>query len=286
MSALDVIQVRKSFHGVEAVRGVSFRVEPGEVFGLLGPNGAGKTTVMRIALHVIPADAGEVRVLGRPLDRDTRDRLGYLPEERGIYQKSTAMEVVTYAARLKGLARGEARAKAAAALERVGLADRAKSKVATLSKGMQQKVQLAATIAHGPSVLVLDEPMSGLDPVNRVLVAGIIRTEAARGAAVVLSSHEMDVVERLCDRALLIHRGQVVLEGRVREMRRRFAKNEVIVAVGGGPRETVALAEGVTPDAHLASLVQQGIKVDHFEHAFPTLEEVFVRVVGEKVELA
>jgi ABC-2 type transport system ATP-binding protein len=302
--ALEIRSVSKRFGDVAAVRGVSLAVEPGEILGLLGPNGAGKTTLIRIALDILRADHGEVRILGEPVRREVRDRVGYLPEERGLYQRARAGEVVAYAARLKGLGRLEAGRRAADALERVGLHGAFGRKVRDLSKGMQQKVQLAATVVHAPAVLVLDEPLSGLDPLNRRLVRDLIREEAARGAAVVLSSHEMEIVEQLCHRALLVHRGEAVLSGAVRELRERFARNEVAVSCRAGtleaspaalalveerrkpagpaePHERIRLKEGATPEAFLAALIAAGVAIDHFERILPSLDDVFVRVVGE-----
>jgi ABC-2 type transport system ATP-binding protein len=309
--ALSIRAIRKRYGALEAVRGVSFEVARGEVLGLLGPNGAGKTTLIRVALDILRADAGEVQILGKPLGREARDRVGYLPEERGLYQRARADEVVAYAARLKGLGRREARARALSAIERVELAHAARRRVRDLSKGMQQKLQLAATVVHAPELLVLDEPLSGLDPINRRLVRDLIREEAARGAAVVLSSHEMDIVEQLCHRAILINRGEAILAGPVRGLRERFAKNEVRVSLRGGALEaspaaqamiaemaappaegegprflSVRLREGATPEGFLEALISAGLAIDHFERALPSLDDVFIEAVGRPAAAA
>jgi ABC-2 type transport system ATP-binding protein len=301
---LEVRGVWKRFGALEAVRGVSLAVAPGEALGLLGPNGAGKTTLIRVALDILRPDAGDVLVAGAPLSREARDRIGYLPEERGLYQGASALEVVSYAARLKGLGSREARRRATGAIERVGMGEVAGKLVRDLSKGMQQKIQLAATVVHAPDVLVLDEPLAGLDPLNRRLVRELIREEAARGAAVVLSSHEMEIVEQLCHRVLLVNKGDCVLSGGVREIRERFAKNEVRVALRGGASlegfpaamalalgrtgaptpgdhaERVRLREDATPEAFLAALIAAGASIEVFARALPSLDDVFVEVVS------
>lgn len=304
-AALEIRDIAKSYGDRAAVRGVSFSIAPGEILGLLGPNGAGKTTLIRIALDIIRPDRGEVRLFGAPITRAARDRVGYLPEERGLYQRARVFEVLRYAGRLRGLSAGDANARAGEALARVGLAAVARKRVRELSKGMQQKLQLAATVIHGPDLLILDEPLSGLDPVNRRLVRELIRAEAARGAAVILSSHQMDIVEQLCHRAVLIHGGVAVLEGPVRALGERGGRNEVLVslragsfaavaelmadraAVGtpGAPLERVTLRDGVTPEGFLAALIAAGASIDHFERALPSLEDIFVEAVGGPVPL-
>ena len=212
---LDLRGVRKSFRDVCAVDGVDLRVLRGEVFGLLGPNGAGKTTLIRMILDIVRPDAGEVRVFGHPLERADLDRIGYLPEERGLYRKRKVIQVLRYLAELKGVPRPLFEQRVGPLLVRLSLADAAGRRVETLSKGNQQKVQLIATLLGEPELLVWDEPFSGLDPVNVREVRDLIRSQAERGATVILSTHLMDQAEQLCDRVALVNNGQIVLQGAV-----------------------------------------------------------------------
>ncbi|MBI2933483.1 MAG: ATP-binding cassette domain-containing protein, partial [Planctomycetes bacterium] len=253
--ALEVAEVRKTYDRKIAVDGVSLTVEPGEVFGLLGPNGAGKTSLIRMIMDIIRPDSGTVRVLGQTLTPEIKDRMGYLPEERGLYQKLKVLDVLVFLGQIKGLKRHVAAARAEAYLDRFGLFGARRRNMRELSKGMQQKVQLAAVLLHEPVVVVLDEPFMGLDPLNRELVIDLIKETASRGAAIVLSTHLMDQVEALCTRAFLIHEGRGILSGSVREMRERYAENAVLIetdaklegrpeverAVGGGERRKVFL---------------------------------------------
>jgi ABC-2 type transport system ATP-binding protein len=274
------------------VNGLSFTVEKGAVFGLLGPNGAGKTTTIRMVMDILRPDEGEVLVLGQP-PAMARARVGYLPEERGLYGGQRLMETLVYFARLKGKSRREAESAARQWLERIGLADRAQSKVDALSRGMRQKVQLAASLVHDPELAILDEPFAGLDPVNVEVVKAEIRSLAAAGTTVVLSAHQMNLVEALCDRILLIHRGQSVLYGALDEIKREHASRSLRIrsasAVPDVPgttrvRErdgTVTLAlEQASPREVLAHLVAAGIDIEAFEVATAPLDELFLQAVG------
>src|SRR5437867_7598428 len=204
MSTLLFSRLRKTYAATVAVDDVTFEVRPGEVFGLLGPNGAGKTTLIRMLIDIIAPDSGDILLDGRPLGRADRDRIGYLPEERGLYRKEKVIDILIYFGMLKGLDRRTARARSLEWLERVGLAGVAKRRSDSLSKGMQQKVQIAATLLHDPDIVVMDEPFAGLDPLNTVLVKDLLRERRSRGRLVILSTHQMPMVEELCDRVAMI----------------------------------------------------------------------------------
>jgi ABC-2 type transport system ATP-binding protein len=226
MTSLELQDLSKSFNGTRACREVSLRLEEGEIFGLLGPNGAGKTTLLRLLLGILEPDGGRILLDGAPMVREDRDRVGYLPEERGLYRKQKVLDVLVYFAMLKGMARTEARKAALAALEEVGLGEVSRRKVEDLSKGMQQKVQILGTLLHDPALLVLDEPFSGLDPVNTRLVKDMILERRGPGRLVLLSTHQMAQAEALCDRVALIHEGSLVLYGDLRRIRERWAGRE------------------------------------------------------------
>jgi len=225
--------IHKSYGDTIALSGVSLEVREGEVFGLLGPNGAGKTTLIRILLDIIRADSGTVSLFGAPFSREMLDRIGYLPEDRGLYTKQTVRDVMTYFATLKGMSRGQARALSEEWLDRIGLPEVASWRIERLSKGMSQKVQLAATLQTDPRVCVLDEPFSGLDPVNVRLVQDLIRRRRDAGTTTILSTHQMNMVEALCDRVALIDRGELMVYGAIPEVRRRYSLPEVRVKVSG-----------------------------------------------------
>ena len=220
---LAVHGVEKRYGEARVLKGVSLQVTPGRVLGLLGPNGAGKTSLIRMVLDLTRPDGGSLEVLGQPPSSGLKDRIGYLPEERGLYPKQRVIDVLTYLVGLSGLSRDEARRRAQGWLERVGLAEEARKKVRTLSKGMQQKVQVGAAILHDPELVILDEPFTGLDPMNRRLIGEVVRELVAKGAGVIVSTHQLDQAQQLCDDVVLIRRGQVILSGTVAEVRERFA---------------------------------------------------------------
>jgi ABC-2 type transport system ATP-binding protein len=280
-----------------ALRGVSFEVKPGEVFGLLGPNGAGKTTLMRILMDIIRPNAGRIILFGEPQRREHLDRLGYLPEERGLYTKQKVLDVMTYFGALKGLDRAEARKRARLWLERIELPHVAGWRVERLSKGMGQKVQIAATLLADPELCVLDEPSTGLDPLNVRLVSELIRERRRNGRTTILSTHQMNQVESLCDRVALIDKGALMVYGEVNEVRRRYSLPEVRVRLEGqlppiaGVESVVnegdstwrlLLASGTTPAQVLSMLVKDGAAVDRFETVLAPMEDIFVRVVQGK----
>jgi ABC-2 type transport system ATP-binding protein len=294
MPAIEVQGITKKFGSMQAVNGVSFEVEPGEIFGLLGPNGAGKTTSIRIILDIFKPDSGKVSILGGPMSEEKKNRIGYLPEERGLYQEITLERCLNYLATLKGLPAGEASRRIDEYLVRFELASSRRKKLKELSKGMQQKAQLIATLVHRPDLIIIDEPFSALDPVNTQMVKDILREERERGVAIVMCTHQMHQVEELCDRLVLINLGKVVLYGGLDEIRHQFAAQAVIVRSDSGipadlpgvvAREPIngstrlSLAAGTSPQDILRYLVQQNVPLEQFEIAMPTLDEIFIQVV-------
>jgi len=290
---LEVHNLVKRYDGFTAVDDLSFEVYEGEIFGLLGPNGAGKTTTIRTVMDIFKPDSGTVRLLGGP-PGVARERIGYLPEERGLYRNLKVLDVLIYLAELKGTRRAVARERALAWLERVELADWADRKVRDLSRGMQQKLQFVASLVHDPELLILDEPFQGLDPVNVDLLKRLIRELQAEGKTVVLSAHQMNLVEALCDRIVLINRGRAVLYGPLDEIKCRYASHAVRLrtpaALDGLPgvsrmerRDGVftLTLDGTTPQALLRTLVEWHIPVEAFEVASVPLEEIFITVVKE-----
>jgi ABC-2 type transport system ATP-binding protein len=293
MSVVEVSHAAKSFGDTRAVIDVSFGVEQGEIFGLLGPNGAGKTTTIRMMLDIFRPDRGTACVLGGPMHEEKKDRIGYMPEERGLYQDVPLERCLLYLASLKSVPLAEARRRLRGYLERFDLAAHRNKKVKELSKGMQQKAQIINTILHQPELIIIDEPFAALDPVNTQLVKDLMRELRAGGTTILMSTHQMHQVEELCDRIVLIDEGRDVLYGRLEDIRRRYAGNALWVrAVGTLPAlpgiqqvvqhngdTKLTLAEGTTPQAVLEALVAQGVSLQRFEIAIPTLDEIFIRVV-------
>ena len=289
-----VSHLSKSFGRVQAVKDVSFEVMPGEIFGLLGPNGAGKTTAIRMMLDIFKPDAGEVRVFGGKMTEAAKNRIGYLPEERGLYQDLKLEQILVYLATLKGLAEADARERLTHWLKRLELYEHRNKKVQELSRGMQQKAQIISALVHDPDLLVIDEPFSGLDPVNTRLVKEIIEEQSAAGRTVIMSTHQMYQVEALCSRIVLIDHGSMVLYGRVEEIKSQFAGNAVTLEGQGdfanlaGVLEArrhngawhLTLAAGTSAqDIFQALASQEGVKVERFEIAEPSLEDIFIHVV-------
>jgi ABC-2 type transport system ATP-binding protein len=296
---LELEGLTRRFGDLTALDGVSFAVAPGQMFGFVGPNGAGKTTTMRIVLGVLEPDAGTVRWRGRPVDAPTRARFGYMPEERGLYPKMRVRAQLAYFARLHGLAAPAAGAAADDLIERLGLQERAADRVETLSLGNQQRVQLGVALVHDPEVLVLDEPFSGLDPVGVDVLSGVLQERADAGVPVVFSSHQLELVERLCEAVAIVNRGRVVATGPVEELRERGARDDhVRVQVAGdgdgswlggvtgaelveaGSRGLlVRLREGASSDALLDAARAAGT-VTHFSLERPTLSDLFRSAVA------
>jgi ABC-2 type transport system ATP-binding protein len=292
---VEISHIAKSFGRTQAVADVSFEIAPGEIFGLLGPNGAGKTTTIRIMLDIFKPDRGSVSVLGGPMTEEKKNRIGYMPEERGLYQDIPLERCLIYLATLKGLSQAQARRQVGAYLERFDLAAHKMKKVKELSKGMQQKAQIIAAIAHKPDLVIIDEPFAALDPVNTRMVKDLIRELRDAGATVLMSTHQMHQVEELCDRILLINRGRDVLYGPLAEIRRSYSGHAVLVRVVGdlplleGVEAAVphndavklTLAPETTPQDVLKALMAQNVVVEQFEIAVPSLDEIFIRVVAE-----
>jgi ABC-2 type transport system ATP-binding protein len=243
---LELRALTKRYGARVALDGLTFSVPPGQVVGLLGPNGSGKTTAMRIVFGVIPADSGEVRYEGRPLDVETRRRFGYMPEERGLYPDMRVRDQLVYFARLAGVGKADARARTDVLLERLGIADRAGEPVERLSLGNQQRVQLAAALVHEPDALVLDEPFSGLDPIAAASLSEIVQEAARAGRTVLFSSHQLDLVEDLSESVAVIDRGRLVMVVRVSDLKARSGRRELRIAMEGEEaRRRLEAAEGV-----------------------------------------
>jgi ABC-2 type transport system ATP-binding protein len=293
LSAIEVSHVSKAFGSIKAVDEVSFSVETGEIFGLLGPNGAGKTTIIRLALDIFKPDHGQISILGGPMTEAKKDRIGYMPEERGLYQDARLERMLIYLAVLKGVSSRDARQRVGAYLERFDLLDYRRKKVKDLSKGMQQKAQIIATLVHQPELIIVDEPFSGLDPINTQLVKELLMELHHGGATIIMSTHQMHQVEELCERILLVHRGRALLYGALDAIREQFCGHAVLV------RSAVALPDlpGVrkveknhrgarldldpetNPQDVLRALLAANVPVEKFEVAAPTLDEIFVQVV-------
>ncbi len=303
--AIAVDGVSKLYGEFRAVDNLSFEVYDGEVFALLGPNGAGKSTTIRMILDILKPDTGRISVLGGALNEATKDRIGYLPEERGLYRNVPVLEMMMYLGSLKGMKSADARARSLRFLEQLELADYAKKKVSELSKGMQQKVQFAITILHNPDLIIIDEPFSGLDPVNTRLIKSLLLDFASEGHAVVMSTHQMYQVEEMADRLLMISRGKRQLYGSVSAVRQQYAVPAVRVQGTGDwsllsgverveadqngrdGRQTLFLKPNVTPDSVLGEIAQRDeLHITSFDLALPSLDDIFVRVVQGDVPVS
>jgi ABC-2 type transport system ATP-binding protein len=298
MLAVEVSHVVKSFADKAAVDDLSFSVSQGEIFGLIGPNGAGKTTTIRMMMDIIKPDSGMVTVLGEKLGEAARNRLGYLPEERGLYKKLKVLDSIIYLASLKGMDRHLAVEKANQLLHHTGMLLHQGKKIDELSKGMGQIIQFIVTIIHDPQLVILDEPFAGLDPVNTELLKGMVIDLKNQGKAVILSTHQMNQVEELCDRILMVNQGRSVLYGNLAEIKSKYLNNSVFVDFSGELGEIPGVAgkrthkdhvelllDGkTTPQQLLERLVNRGIVVKRFEIASPSLNEIFLKVAGESHE--
>ena len=297
---LQLENVSKAFGGTPAVKNVSFSVHPGEIVGFLGPNGAGKTTSLRMALGYVKPDQGQVQLFGNQPGEAAFGRIGFLPEERGLYKKQTAREAIAHMARLNGMKRGDAFRTADDFLDRYGLGEAKRKKNKDMSKGMAQKVQLLSAIAHDPEFYVLDEPFSGLDPVNQGVLESMVREIASRGRTILFSTHVMEHAERLCDRIILMSRGGKVFDGSVEEALDHAPRRVILASENTGLADTVTpFSEEVlrrdngsldillkrdaqTPDL-LEKCVENGVRLTRFEPMRASLHEAFVALVGEEV---
>lgn len=296
MSSVEISHIAKSFGEVQAVVDVSFEVERGEIFGLLGPNGAGKTTTIRIMLDLFKADAGEVSILGGPMTEEKKERIGYMPEDRGLYQDIPLERCLVYLASLKGLPKSEVKQRLGTYLERFDLAEHRSKKVKELSKGMQQKAQIINTLLHNPELVIIDEPFTALDPINTQLVKDVMLELRDAGTTILMSTHQMHQVEELCDRIVLIDEGTNVLYGNLNEIRRRYSGHAVLVRSESDLPQLAGveaiqahnnavkfiLAEQTKPNDILNQLVSRDIVLEKFEVAVPTLDEIFIKVVEER----
>ncbi|MDH3943368.1 MAG: ATP-binding cassette domain-containing protein [Anaerolineae bacterium] len=295
MNPVNVSQIAKSFGETHAVADVSFEVQRGEIFGLLGPNGAGKTTTIRTMLDIFKPDKGAVSILGGPMTDEKKARIGYMPEERGLYQDVTLERCLLYLASLKVVPNDEARQRLAEYLERFDLAEHKNKKVKELSKGMQQKAQIISTLLHEPELVVIDEPFSALDPLNLQLVKDLMCDLRQQGVTIIMSTHQMHQVEELCDRIVLIDNGREVLYGDLAEIRQRFSGHAVEVrspeelpslpgveqvAIHNGAVKLTLTADS-TPQDILYQLTTKKVILEKFEIAIPSLDEIFIKVVEE-----
>jgi ABC-2 type transport system ATP-binding protein len=288
-----VREVNKSFRGRKVVDNVSFDVVRGEILGMLGPNGAGKTTTLRMMMDIMRPDSGRILILGEPLTEAAKSRIGYLPEERGLYKKLTVMQCLLYLAVLKGMKPAPARESAEELLRRVNMLQHRDKKTGELSKGMSQIVQFVSTIVHDPELVVLDEPFSGLDPVNTAVIKELIVELRTKGKSVIMSTHMMNQIEEVCDRALMIDNGCVVLCGSLAEIKSRYRNNSLflvcdrlpegvpgVVGTRDGGKHLELFLDGKTsPQEVLNFLVGNGTRVDRFEVSTPSLNEIFLQLV-------
>lgn len=300
MNVLELHNVRKTYQDHVACNDVSFVVPEGRLFGLLGPNGAGKTSLIRIITTITRADSGQVLFRGEPLNSSHPNLIGYMPEERGLYKKMKVGEQITYLARLKGLSKAEAKNALRYWLEKFDIQDWEEKRVEELSKGMQQKIQFISTVIHQPKLLILDEPFSGLDPVNANLIRDEIHELHRKGTTILFSTHRMEQVEQICENIVLINKGNNVLSGSVEEVKEQFKEHLFQVGYHGALPADVAeratliaqdqeqLTVQLNDDDHanrfLAYLLEQGVTVRSFNEVLPTLNEIFIKIVGGQTD--
>lgn len=301
MSTVELDHIRKVYESKVAVEGLSLRIEPGTMFGLLGPNGSGKTSSIRMMIGITVPDSGSVKLFGKPFERGSLARVGYLPEERGLYKKMRVLEQISFMGQLRGLSAAEADKRGRRWADRLQITEALPKKTEELSKGMQQKIQFITALLHDPDLIIMDEPFSGLDPVNGALLQDTLLELRAAGKAILFSTHRMDQVERMCDNIALIHRGKVVLEGSMREIKSEYPQNRVDVVYEGsnsflqnpvvesskeyGGMVNIKL-RGANPDAQplLVDAVRNGTRITRFEVKEPTLEEIFIERVGGSID--
>lgn len=300
LPTVSIDHITKSFGEFTAVSDLSLAVYPGRVYGLLGPNGAGKTTTIRMIVNITAPDSGRIEVFGQQITPELQDRIGYLPEERGLYKKMKVGDQLKFFAALKNVAAKEADQRVDRWLARLKLSEWKNKKSSELSKGMQQKVQFITAIIHEPDLVILDEPFSGLDPVNVEVLKEIILELKTAGKTIIFSTHQMEVAEKICDDICLINRSRKVLEGSMREVKRGFSRNAVALRLAGGEAVLedgaliskvqrhsdgieVLLAEGATPQTLLKELIAAGATIERFEMIEPSLHDIFIEKVTESV---
>ena len=294
---LELKNIDKFFGEKEVLKGVSFKAEGGKAFGLLGRNGAGKTTSIRILMDVFPADSGEVLIDGRPISYD-RIGIGYLPEERGLYPKKVIIDQLVYFAELKGMSAKDAVKSVDYWLGRLGMTEYRNKRLDTLSKGNQQKIQLITALAHDPDIVILDEPFSGLDPVNAMLLKDVVKEQIAKGKIVLFSSHQMSYIEEFCDSIAIINAGRVVISGDLREIKRAYPRNKIVVSATDTSKITADLGDACTlredgtlliklasPDEKQTMMKRlvSDYDVDEVKVFEPSLNDIFVEYAGEQI---
>jgi len=294
---IEIRNISKNFDSIKAVNNLSLEIPPGVIYGILGPNGAGKTTTLRIILNIIEPDKGEVLFGNRKVDLGVLNRVGYLPEERGLYQKEKAIEVLIYLAQLKGLNKRKAKERALELMEKFDLADRAYSKIEELSKGMQQKLQFISTLVHDPEILILDEPFSGLDPINSELLRNLILEEKARGKTVIFSTHILEQAEKMCDFVALISKGKKVVDGKLSRIKADYGKRTIKIEFEGDGEELKNLPHSslrlygrfaeIETDMELNEVLKElvdRVKILRAERTEPTLSQIYFTLVGGESE--
>jgi ABC-2 type transport system ATP-binding protein len=299
MAIIELTDISKSYNDTQVINNISFSVNQGEIFGLLGPNGAGKTTILRMLLDIITSDSGSIKVFDSTLDYAAKDRIGYLPEERGLYKTTKITDHLVYLAQLKGIPKKQAQEKAEYLLRLIEMYEHKEKKVEELSKGMQQKIQFIAAIIHDPDIIIVDEPFSGLDPVNTRLIINILLEQKKAGKTIILSTHIMEQVQNLCDRILMINKGSVVLYDTVDRIRKKYRKNlknnSVILEFDGSVdafsgldciRKVIehdTFVELILQDADdIQPLLEELIKrveIIRFEQTTPSLNDIFIEIV-------
>jgi ABC-2 type transport system ATP-binding protein len=292
MDAIALENVTKSYESVIAVSGVNLRVRQGAVLGLLGPNGAGKTTTIRMVMNILVPDEGTIHVLGKPVNDEVRESIGYLPEERGLYPRMQVRKLIVFLGALHGLTEVESDKRAREWLDRFELGEWSEKKVNELSKGMQQKVQFIASVIHRPQLVILDEPFSGLDPVNAATVKDIMLEMRDQGSTIILSTHRMEQVEKMCDSICLINHGRNVLDGDLRAIKQSYGKNTLQIEFTGpdsflnhpavasvnrfGTGAEAKIKPGSDPQEILKAAVQCGAQITRFELIEPSLSDIFI----------
>jgi ABC-2 type transport system ATP-binding protein len=296
--AAEVNHVFKSYADRTVVNDLAFSVARGEIFGLIGPNGAGKTTTIRMMMDIVKPDSGDVTILGEKLSESSKNKLGYLPEERGLYKKLTVIDSIAYLASLKGMNRHAVAERTDKLLEQAGMLPHKRKKIEELSQGMEQIIQFIVTIIHDPELVILDEPFAGLDPVNTRLVKNMFVDLRNQGKAVILSTHRMNEVEELCDRILMMDNGRTMLYGDLADIKLSYRSSSVIVDFEGKVGELSGVIEkrahkghvelvldgSTTPQRILEQLIESGVVINRFEVATPSLNEIFLQVVGKNHE--
>jgi len=299
MNAVSLENVKKRYDSFDAVSSLTMEIKEGAVFGLLGPNGAGKTTTLRMIVRILIPDEGSIRVLGEPLSEQTQELIGYLPEERGLYRHMRLLEILRFLGALKGLPEAESERRARIWLDRLGLGDRINDEVHNLSRGMQQKIQFIAAVIHRPPLVILDEPFTGLDPVNAAVIKDVMLELRKQGATIILSTHRMDQVEQMCDSICLMNKGQKLLDGDLKAIKRSYGNNTVRMEFVGDPAflqlpgviertnsygemVDITLRPGGDAQQILRSAVERGVQVRRFELIEPPLNDIFIQKISER----